>query len=328
MGDLLWRSLTPEDVPAWVDLEAAAEAVDKTGEHFSAEDLAETFDDETFDPGRDSWAVLDGGRLVAAGSVHGSAEVWDVHSVSCYGVVDPDYRGRGIGRRLLAGQLDRAAAMHAESHPGHPARIAVRPYDHVTPHVALAKDAGLVPVRHWFEMGHDLRAELVAAASVGGSLRLVPFTADRDDDVRRAHNDAFRGHFGSTERDPAAWKQWYTGSRSFRPELSFLVVDGSEGDAIAGYLLTYYYDADTQATGVKSGWVGQLGTRAPWRGRGAGTALLARALAAYADAGFDRAALDVDSANESGALGLYERLGFAVVRSSTSWARELPARRR
>lgn len=324
--ELTWRHLRDGDISAYAALAAAAEVVDRTGENYSEDDLAEEMQDESIDPARDTWAVLDGDRLIAVGAVHGQREVWDVDNLSCFGVVHPTYRGRGIGRRLLGEQLDRAETMHQERHPRHPARISMRPHDHVTSAVALAKAAGLQPVRHWFDMERDLRGDAPAGRVLPEPLRLVPYAAERDDEVRRGHNSAFRDHYGSTERDPATWKQWFTGSRNFRAELSFLVLDSSVSDAMAGYLLAYFYEADAAVDGYREAWIGQLGTLPGWRGRGVGTALLAYALAAYRAAGYEQAGLDVDSANGTGALGLYERVGFRTVRSSTSWVREIPAR--
>lgn len=327
MTELNWRTLTPEDVPSWTGLCVAAEAVDQTGENVSAEDLAEEVADESVDRARDTWVVFDGDRMVAMAVVHGSSEVWDLHTIGAFGVVHPDYRGRGIGRRLLHKQLERGEELHYERHPGHPARISMRPSDHVTSATALAKAAGLDPVRHWFDMERDLRHDAPPLRPLAEPLLLVPFTAARDDDVRRAHNVAFRDHYGSTERDPAIWKQWFTGSRNFRAELSFLVLAGPEDDAeIAGYLLGYFYDADAAIDGYRTAWIGQLGTLPAWRGRGIGTAMLAQALASYRAAGYEEAGLDVDSTNATGALGMYERVGFVVTRSATSWVRDLPAR--
>lgn len=94
-----------------------------------------------------------------------------------------------------------------------------------------------------------------------------------------------------------------------------------DGEEVAGYLLSYFYAADAEATGVREAWVGQLGTRPPWRRRGLASMLLAAALAGYRDAGYHRAALGVDSENASGALGFYERLGFVVDHRSVSWAK-------
>ena len=42
----------------------------------------------------------------------------------------------------------------------------------------------------------------------------------------------------------------------------------------------------------------------------------------YREEGFDRAALDVDSENPTGALGVYERVGFTTQRRWTNYRLE------
>ena len=54
--------------------------------------------------------------------------------------------------------------------------------------------------------------------------------------------------------------------------------------------------------------------RRPWRGRGLATALLVRGMIAFRAAGMDAASLGVDTENPTGAVGLYERVGFTVNR--------------
>jgi ribosomal protein S18 acetylase RimI-like enzyme len=161
---------------------------------------------------------------------------------------------------------------------------------------------------------------------VAGAVRLVPFDWAFDEAVRHAHNEAFARHWGSVDRDAVAWQQWFTGSRAFRPELSFVVLDGADepaGPVVAAYLLSYFWAADAEATGIREAWIGQIGTRAPWRGRGLGSALVGRALVAYRDAGYDRAALGVDTENVTGALRLYERHGFTVDVRRVSYVKSL-----
>jgi ribosomal protein S18 acetylase RimI-like enzyme len=60
-------------------------------------------------------------------------------------------------------------------------------------------------------------------------------------------------------------------------------------------------------------------TRRPWRRRGLATALIARSLVVLRERGMTSAALGVDAANASGALGLYEGLGFAVDTRASAW---------
>jgi GNAT superfamily N-acetyltransferase len=151
-------------------------------------------------------------------------------------------------------------------------------------------------------------------------LRVVGFNFELDEAVRLAHNEAFGDHWGSVERDESSWRQRFTGSRSFRPELSLVLLDGDE---VAGYLNSYEYPADAQASGIREAWVGQVGTRPRWRGRGCGSALLTAALAGFAQAGYQRAALRVDAGNPTGALGIYERSGFTPVHRWTTYVRPL-----
>jgi ribosomal protein S18 acetylase RimI-like enzyme len=69
---------------------------------------------------------------------------------------------------------------------------------------------------------------------------------------------------------------------------------------------------------------GQIGTLPEHRGRGLAGAVISASLQAAVRAGCGRASLQVDSENVTGALRLYEGLGFTVRRTSVSWARMLP----
>ncbi len=316
--ELTRRPLRRDDIPACLELLAAAEAVDRTGENFDADDLAHEFDDPAVVAESDTLAMLDGTRLVAYAVVAGTAQPGDVHHVRLPGTVHPQFRRRGIGRVLLGWQLARGAALHTEHHPGRTGRLEMWVPDHVPGAVALARSAGLAPARHWFEMDRDLAAPPPVAPT---PLRLVPYDAARDDEVRVARNDAFADHYGSSPRDEAGWRQHYTGSPGFRPELSLLALDRDE---IASLLLSHVYPADIAATGIREVWIGTLGTRPAHRGRGAASALLAAGLSRYREAGYQRAALGVDAANPTGAVRIYERVGFRTVRTATTWTCEVP----
>ena len=72
------RPLQHDDVPAWADLLAAVELVDRTGEHYGADDLAEAMDDPEVEVGKDLVGAFDAdGRLVGYFSVlpRGEADV-------------------------------------------------------------------------------------------------------------------------------------------------------------------------------------------------------------------------------------------------------------
>jgi ribosomal protein S18 acetylase RimI-like enzyme len=89
------------------------------------------------------------------------------------------------------------------------------------------------------------------------------------------------------------------------------------------YVLAYVFEADTAATGVEETDLGQIGVLPGARGRGLAKAVIAAALTAAAERGCARAGLQVDSENVSGALRLYEVMGFTRRRTQVSWSRSL-----
>jgi len=314
---LTTRPLTPDDVDAVAGLLQAAEKVDDTGENFEADDLTEWWVNELVDLDRDGLAVCgEDGGIVAYGTALAPPTFRDAFGVYLEGRVHPEHRRRGIGGAVLDWQLARGAEIHAERHPEAPARLSVGVFETMSGLAALVERAGLRAER-WYRL---MERPLTDLAPVD-TRDLVPFSWDRDDEVRRAHNAAFTRHHGSSERDPASWQVMFTGQRAFRPELSRLaLVD----DAVAAYALVYVYDSDTRATGIADAHFGQIGTLPEHRGRGLASAAIAASLRAAADAGCGRASLQVDSENVTGALRLYEGLGFTVRRTSVSWARALP----
>lgn len=309
-------------------LMAAAETVDRNDENYDQDDVVEHFLGGLIDLDADTRLVWQGDELIAYSAVLGQRQVREVHSVWLSGTVRPDYRRCGLGRQLLGWQLARAQQLHADRHPLVEANIMCLAHDTNAGLAALARAEGLEQLRFWFDMVRpldDARAPAPPVRTADG-IRIEPYDSARDNEVRLAHNTAFHGHFGSTERDPEEWQGFFTGSRAFRPDLSLLALADDAQATIAGYLLAYVFDGDVQASGRRAVHVGQLGTLASFRGRGVGFALMTTGLANWTAAGHQQAWLGVDAANATGALGLYERAGFTVHKRSTSWARRLPAR--
>jgi mycothiol synthase len=315
------RPLHPDDIDPIVALLAAAEPLDDSGENEDADDLRLWFLNDRVDLDLDTRVVVtDAGEVVAQASVVDLGTHREAYAPLLTGRVAVEHRGRGIGRALLAWQLDRSRELHAERRPDLPGRFAVPvPAAHVALE-RLVRRSAMEPVQFYFHMNRPL-TDLPPVAEVDG-IRLVPYERSRDDEVRRAHNASFAEHFGVAERDAYAWQTWFTGQRSFRPRLSRLAL---AGDAVVGYVLVYEHEADTAATGVREAYLGQIGVLPEARGRGIASAAVAAALQAAAADGLGRAGLQVDCDNTTGALGLYEGLGFATHRRETVWARLAPA---
>ena len=143
------------------------------------------------------------------------------------------------------------------------------------------------------------------------------------EELRETHNRVFVTHPGFTPWSSEMWVQWVAGSRALRPSLSLLLRD--ETGAVAAYVQSDEYDAVQQATGIREAYVAKVGTVPEHGRRGLAGTLLRIAMQRYREAGFERASLDVDSENPSGALGIYERAGFRTELRWTDYVGEFPA---
>jgi ribosomal protein S18 acetylase RimI-like enzyme len=88
-------------------------------------------------------------------------------------------------------------------------------------------------------------------------------------------------------------------------------------------VLNTIFAAENAELGLRRGWLESVFTRRPWRGRGLARALIARSIHLLAERGMDTAALGVDADNPSGALGLYESIGFVVADRGAAWQKPM-----
>jgi mycothiol synthase len=308
--DISLRPLTRGDIPGWADLLARIEQVDRTGEHFGAADLEEEMANPEVVVGKDFVGAFDGPDMVGYYSVLPRGEGGGHVMIHVEGSVLPARRGQGIGTLLVAGMVERAARARAEIRRDLPAKLTSVGLTSNLAQRDLLGSAGVRAERWTFVMRTPLD-DLQPTQPVPDGYGLRTYDESMDDAVRETHNRAFRDNANFTPRSKINWKQFLTGSRSFRPQLSAVVVlDGS--DEIVAYLQTAEFDADHEATGRREACVGWIGTLQEHRGQGLATVLLGHSLHAYRDAGYDEASLNVDSQNPTGALGVYERAGFKV----------------
>ena len=306
---LTLRRPTLDDLQPTVDLFVASDLAE-FGEPDT--ELAETRDFwRQQDLANDHWIVTDaGGAVVAAAEV---SRHRGVH-IEIWITVHPDRRRQGIGSRLADLAEARAAQLVDRAPEG--AQVTARAWVNAREEGvrAFVRDRGYEPVRRFLRMKIDMGEETPArpAWPEGISVR----TFDPDDDVRatyEATEEAFADHWGHV---PTTFEDWpprqHLQGETFDPNLWFLAM---EGDEIAGTALCAPY--------LDIGWVGTLGVRRPWRGRGLGEALLRHAFAEFHRRGRRTVALGVDAESLTGATRLYERAGMHVDRLHELWSRTL-----
>lgn len=318
---LTWRPIIHGDAAALARLIGLSERVDQAGTYTDEAEISAQFDQPGLNLGRDTLvAAAPDGELAAFGVVYPAPAARDTQRIFLSGGVRPDWRGRGLGRRILDWQLVRAEALHKEIHPDLPALVKAGGVDRDDPRGRALRRAGFAPVRWWYEMARDLSAFLPDVPAAGDGVKLVPFEPAQAEAVRNAHNEAFADHWGTVAVDEHVWGQRFSATQGFRQELSLTALDGGE---VAAYLLSFVHAAEIAALGVPTAHVGYLGTRRAWRRRGLGGTLLTAAMRGYRDAGYTVARLVVDTENGSGALPIYRRAGFEVDRRWVTYSRRL-----
>jgi mycothiol synthase len=315
------RPMTKGDVEAWATLLAATEKVDQEGENYSAEDLAEQLDRPELDLAKDSISLWSGGRMIGYGIAHVKTAVVDVDRVQTKGTIDPEWRRQGLGTTLMRWMIHRADELHAATHPEAPGQVAAGAGSSNVGADRMLRNLGFEDERYYFEMRRPLD-QPVPDAPLADGLQLTSYDGSYEEALREAHFEAFSDHWGWTPPTTEAWRARNIGSRAFRGTQSYYVVDGG---TIAAYVNGYEWEADTEATGIRELYIGQVGSRRAYRGRGLARAALAKVLTEAAQAGYQRASLGVDADNPTGALGLYESLGFTVHNRYVNYQLPIPS---
>jgi mycothiol synthase len=274
------------------DLERTASLLRDDEEHLhgresrlSVNDLREWL--SRTDLANDSWLYEDHGDVAAVGWTDltpGSDVAFGI------GIVHPRWKGRGLGAELLQrserrGRERGAARMHQ---------------------VALGADSGArdlitshgyAETRRFFEMAIELHEP-------PPPVRVTVETV-REGELRAFHaalDEAFQDHW---EHHSTPFDEWW-GRHSANPNLDlslwFLIRDGDEIAAVTR----------NEANRNGGGYIGAIGVRRPWRGRGYAKALLLHSFREFYERGTPRVTLGVDAQNPTGATHLYERVGMHV----------------
>lgn len=317
MSDYRWSRLGTEDVRAWSDLLTQLDAVDGSDEAESPENLAERLRTVGVDPGRDTWAVWDGARLVGYAFVMVNRSLTHEGDAKSFisGGVHPDHRRRGLGTRLMDLAEERAVELLTGRHPGANAHIGAGGGVEGDPVRHLLEPRGYAVVRHFDQLTRPLGEEPEVPEVEG--VELVSPEAEHEGPVLVAHNAAFRDHWGSGDTLADAWHDRW-GARSTRLGLSTVAV--ARGGAQDGTVLAYVLagEWDDQA------YIGLVGTVPQARGRGLAAATLARTIGLATVTGrYSLIQLHVDSDSPTGATRLYERLGFTLTRRTAALRRRL-----
>lgn len=243
-----------------------------------------------------TWLFEEDGKLVAG------AFAQDRDGLGIFaGSVLPEAEGRGYGSRIVELAENRlaeegSARLHAWTIAGN-ARGA-----------ALFGSRGFVEVRRFWEMEIDLDHEPPEPG-----VAIDAFREDEGPAFHAALEEAFEDHWEPHPEPFESWWERQIGRSNHDPSLWYVIRDGDEIAAIC-----------RNEERESCGYVGALGVRRAWRGRGYGRALLLHTFREFRRRGQSRVTLGVDAANPTGATRLYESVGMHVLREDIVWEK-IPA---
>jgi GNAT superfamily N-acetyltransferase len=257
-----------------------------------------------------------------------------------HGGVHPGFRRQGLGGEVVDWAVRAAVKLHERATPNADLALEQRAFpnaglalhERAFPSVGLAlqvgalhedtgaaalfESKGFAVSRRFCQMRRDLSAEL-PEVRVPEGVEFISYEPAFEEATRQVRNASFRDHWGSTPHTAENWRHNLTGSRGFRPEASFVA---RAGDEVISILMTRHREAATAASGVRYAWIDIVGTLREWRGKGVAGGLIAYALAAFREQGYDMAGLSVDADSPTGAIGVYVRAGFEIYQRSTAYS--------
>ena len=298
----------PADLAAMAELVGAVSQIDGDDWFPTADVLAVHWRaTPLFSPERDCLVVEDGTEMAAMVSVEPQVRSGKtIHWVE--GWVRPDRRRQGIGRVLLgwaerhALEIVRTRAIESVDLPqfmgfgiveSNPAAM------------AFAGSTGYARVRYGFQM-HRALSEPIVDKPFPAGIELRPVRPEHHRQIWDADVEAFRDHFEPRDRDKSDFVAAFT-APNVETELWRVAW---AGDEVVGSVMNQIDPDENAKSGLDIGWLEHVSVRRAWRGRGVASALIVASLHALRERGMTIASLGVDGENLTGALRLYEQLGF------------------
>ncbi|MEB3282306.1 MAG: N-acetyltransferase [Lyngbya sp.] len=312
------RPCTDSDLGAIVELFNACEKVDQTGIWETVERLEQALNTPSFNRAKNLrlWENSEG-ELVGYGSV------WiDPSQTGIDGFLDfrvhPTVRNQGLEEEIITWGEKRLKEATKDGNGN------VKLYSGVCSDrgdvITILQNLGFIAVRYFFRMRRSLAKPIDEPKFPEGfKLRIVEPEKDATQWVEM-YNQTFIDHWNHHDYTVEEYLHSIK-HPEYNRELDLIAIapDGT----FAAFCESHIYPEDNKRNTRNEGWIIGLGTRREFRQLGLGRAMLLSGMQCLKAKGMDTAILIVDAENPSGALRLYESVGFEKVLTNISYVKNL-----
>ena len=308
-----------KDYPAIVAVIEGSKEADQIDHTDTVEDVACAYRHlVNCDPYQDTLFVEVNGKVIGHGRVWWILRSDGTRTYCHFTLLLPQWRGQGIRRAMLC-HNERRLRKIASAHPKDgPRFFEVWAGDAEVDWVSLLVGKGYKPVRYSFEMVLP-NLDDIPDLPLPEGLKVRPAKPEHFRAIWKAAGEAFQDHWGATQWRDEWFEQWQE-QPIFNPSLWQVAWDGDE---VAGMILNFIHEKENAEYNRKRGYTEVICVRRPWRKRGLARSLLARSFKVLKEQGMTEAALGVDAENVSGALRLYESMGFRTVKRYATYRKPL-----
>jgi len=232
-------------------------------------------------------------------------------------LIVPEWREKGIEQSMIQWCEKRLLDI-AEEHPQDSKRL-FQTYSsaHKPSFNKVLESFDYEAARFFIEMSRSL--EVIPKAGLPEGIEVRDVIEQDERKIWDASVEAFLDHWGfakPTEEDYISYKE----SKYWQPEHWQVAWDGDEVVSSVMNYIDYDYNQKFQR---KRGWTENISTRRDWRKRGIARALIVSSMQMHKAKGMTEVALGVDTNNPSGALKLYQSLGYKKDKTEMIYRKEM-----
>lgn len=231
-----------------------------------------------------------------------------------FGSLVPTVWGRGIATLMLRYAEEKCRQIAADKHAGLDRRIRVWRKKKAVESVEFFKQHGYEIERYFYSMNRPIDLPLDPCPLPEG-IEIRPVEPAHYRAIWDSDNEAFRDHWGYSDPSEEMYEAQLK-DRLFQPHLWKIAWDG---DQVVAGVHNILDEEENDTYHRKRGYTEDIFTLRPWRGKGIARALIAESIRMFRGMGMQETHLGVDADNTSGALRLYQKMGYVVDKDKTSY---------